>query len=108
MPDWIGERTVGVRPEATLVFGRNAQIAAFGPYELSVNPRTYWRSMSMRASSGARICMSKLLIRSLPNCVDAAVLHTLSGKRRWVGSVKGRTGASRGKRHARGAGRAPC
>jgi hypothetical protein len=28
MPDWIGDQMPGVRPEATRVFGRNAQIAA--------------------------------------------------------------------------------
>ena len=28
MPDWIGDQTAGVEPEATRVFGRNAQIAA--------------------------------------------------------------------------------
>ena len=27
MPDWIGDQMAGVRPEATRVFGRNAQIA---------------------------------------------------------------------------------
>ena len=26
MPDWIGDRTAGVRPEATRVFGRNARM----------------------------------------------------------------------------------
>jgi hypothetical protein len=28
MPDWIGDQMAGVGPEATRVFGRNAQIAA--------------------------------------------------------------------------------
>jgi hypothetical protein len=27
MPDWIGDQRAGVGPEATWVFGRNAQIA---------------------------------------------------------------------------------
>ena len=28
MPDWTSDQMAGVRPEATRVFGRNAQIAA--------------------------------------------------------------------------------
>ena len=28
MPDWIGDQLAGVGPEATQVFGRNAQTAA--------------------------------------------------------------------------------
>ena len=30
MTDWIGDQMAGVGPEATRVFGRNAQIAAIG------------------------------------------------------------------------------
>ena len=31
MPDWIGEQMAEVGPEATRVFGRNAQIALKNP-----------------------------------------------------------------------------
>jgi hypothetical protein len=50
LPDWIGDQIAGIGPEATRVFGRNAQIAAIQRTRGEVGPASNWPSRDARGS----------------------------------------------------------